>query len=148
MTISKDLDALVKWLEIREKNGYEFPSSLMQLICDMEHSALLQRLLNGKQPTEERPPKSFSYPNYGLVDTGISYPMTVFEDNHLGETSIVIDQSPWTLIEKLEEDSYVVQYEDNKQLYKVYCTGKRSNTLEFDSDSFSKLWALEKYYKE
>lgn len=49
---------------IKEKIGQKLlPSRLM---VDMSHSALLRRLLSGKEPLEKPPPKRFSYPCYEL----------------------------------------------------------------------------------
>ena len=61
---------LVKWLEVREQEGKPFPASLGQLKVDIDHSALLRRLLDGKQPLPHPPPLKHSYPDYEAVEGG------------------------------------------------------------------------------
>ena len=56
---------LLRWLRIRADNGKPFPESLGQLEVDIDHSALLRRLLSGKEPLPQPPPLKHSYPDYG-----------------------------------------------------------------------------------
>ena len=105
---------LIKWLEIREENGRAFPSNLTQLRCDMDHSALLQRLVEGDEPLPEPPPRAFSYPWYELLEKGVDHP---FEVNEMGpgnsifnEPTLVIDQSPWKIIQKLGPEAWIAAY--------------------------------------
>lgn len=60
-----------RWLEIRLKwqgEKYEYFDTRLpftaQLIADIDHSSLLQRLLEGKEPLPEPPPLKYSYPDY------------------------------------------------------------------------------------
>lgn len=39
-----------------------------QLVADIEHSSLLLRLLSGKDPLPEPPPRAYGYPDYKSVE--------------------------------------------------------------------------------
>ena len=149
MINSKDINILIRWLEIKKENGKDV-GFLEQLKCDIDHSALLQRLLEGKEPTEETPPRSYSHPNYDLIEYGFSCPLEVWEDvafNVFGtdQPCVVIDQFPWRLVEKLGQDNFIVKYDGNENLYRVFITGTREGFEE--GSSMSKLWRLELYTK-
>ena len=59
------VECLLRWLEIRQQEGKPFPISLFNLKADIDHSALLQRLLAGKEPLPHPPLLKHSYPDYG-----------------------------------------------------------------------------------
>ena len=77
--MTHDFKCLIKWLEIREANGIKLPISITQLAADIDHSALLIRLLEGKKPLEKAPPKTFSYPNYQMIENGKYNPLEVWK---------------------------------------------------------------------
>jgi hypothetical protein len=122
---NKGIKALIQWLALREEHGRPFPSSLEQLQCDLDHSALLLRLLEGKEPFPEPPPRAHSYPNYGLLENGWHDPLEVNEYDKgsslakdEGGPVIVIDQTIWKLIAKVGDEEWIVTYEvpDTKKL--------------------------------
>jgi hypothetical protein len=101
------VQAVRRWLAFREENGDGPPSE-----PDWDHSALLARLVSGKSPLPEPPPKSFSYPWYELIDNGSAVATEVREvrnwhDND--EVLLSINQARWKIIEK-SGDSYRVQW--------------------------------------
>ena len=106
-TRSADINALLRWLEIRAKHGIPFPGSLWSLNIDASKSALLDRLLEGKEPLPEPPPLSFSYPWYTLIEEGAGISHTVFE---LTAEWLVVNQYRWKILEKLGPTSWVVTY--------------------------------------
>lgn len=63
-----------RWLEIKEQEEYVgrkrkySDGEFSQLRADVSHSALLRRLLSGKEPLEEPPPLEHSYPDYEAVE--------------------------------------------------------------------------------
>lgn len=59
------------WFEIRRTwdRGY-VTLTYGQLAADALHSALLHRLLEGKDPLPEPPPLRGGYPDYGAVEEG------------------------------------------------------------------------------
>lgn len=64
--------AVLDWLTVRAR---EMPDEydanwIASLEVDADHSALLSRLLDGKEPLEHRPPLYMSYPWYGLITHG------------------------------------------------------------------------------
>ena len=75
------------WLKI----GYVDKSPTF---ADAVHSALLKRLLDGKQALPEPPPRSYSYPWYELVENGYENRCEVFmRVNPKGEVvSVSINQ--------------------------------------------------------
>lgn len=63
---SRVVCAVLRWLEVRAKEvPDEYGADWLENIeNDAWHSALLRRLLDGKEPTEKRPPTLHSYPFY------------------------------------------------------------------------------------
>lgn len=104
---------LFKWLSIREEHGLEFPTNVQQLQIYMMKSALLSRLIEGKDPLPYPPPLSFSYPWYSLIETGEANIIDLWEDNLLISNGpvIMIHQFPWKILQKIDEDSWLVTYE-------------------------------------
>lgn len=79
--------------------------------ADIDHSALLQRLMSGKAPLPFAPPRAFSYPWYDLYDKPTEDHVAVDVHVNLAGT-VVINQSTWKLVETVETDvHYVVKYE-------------------------------------
>lgn len=114
MILSKDLKTLMFWLKVREVQTGRFPSCTDDLLLQMHKSALLQRMMEGKQPLPEPPPLSFSYPWYSLLEEGVGYPQEVFktegfETDLFGEV-IIINQFSWNLMEEVAPDNWVVNY--------------------------------------
>ena len=63
------LKCIKRWLEIREKfEDRAKDRGFSQLRADIDHSALLHRLLEGKEPLPEPPPLKNSYPDYNSVE--------------------------------------------------------------------------------
>jgi hypothetical protein len=57
------LDCVAKWLDIKNKYRGDVTTG-----PDVQHSALLRRLLEGKEPLPEPPPLMNSYPDYNAVE--------------------------------------------------------------------------------
>jgi len=105
--------ALREWLSIRLKNGQEYPTNVDQLLADIEHSALLPRILNGDKIYPEPPPGSW----YDLIEKGKAKTISLKE---YGKT-LLIDQSIWNIIEKVKDGEWVASYEiiDAEALEKI-----------------------------
>lgn len=130
LTKSQARKAFNTYLRILEKenNGKHFPPNR----ADIEHSALLSRLLDGNDALPEPPPRMFSYPNYELVETGIYYPHEAGESKSQAD-KVFIDQSLWNIVERnhrfrldesgqplpleLGDIGYLVRWEEQKTLY-------------------------------
>lgn len=151
----KDVDLFLKWLAIREENGIPLPTELMSLTIDAHKSALLRRMLSGKQPFPIPPPKAFSYPWYDLIEKGWAEPFEVYEPTGwakgiTGYPALVIDQSPWLVINKISDEEWIVTYmyghfekqERAPGQWHVYCVGSR--LPRDDSKAHNKLWKIEK----
>lgn len=105
---------LFKWLSIREEHGIEFPTNLQQLQIFMMKSSLLSRLIEGKDPLPYPPPLSFSHPWYSLIETGEGVIIDLWEDNNFLISNgpvIMIHQFPWKILQKIDEESWLVTYE-------------------------------------
>lgn len=114
MILSKDLETLISWLKIRELGMGSFPASTDGLVLAMYKSALLQRMMEGKDPLPEPPPKTFSYPWYSLIENGVGYPTDVWEAEGLEEEMfgkiISVNQFQWKIIEKVGPENWIVTY--------------------------------------
>ena len=156
--LHQSIHLLFKMLEIREKNGIEYPKDLNQLKITAIKSALLQRLLEGKEPFEDPPPLSMSYPWYSLIEDGYGSPWEAWEADvaFFGAQTIVIDQCPWKLIEQLGDRDWVVTYPINRgdfnnpetkfsdTRWRVRAVGCRWPQPASKSDSSNFYWYIEK----
>jgi hypothetical protein len=102
--------AVIRWLQIRRaferSDILELPEE--QLLADLWHSALVERLLSGKEPLDRPPPRSFSYPWYELVERGWGWARQVHvpaEDPYL----VLIDQFPWRIVKRHEDGTLEVE---------------------------------------
>jgi hypothetical protein len=146
---------LYTWLKIREENGFDFPKDRISLDCDARHSALLDRLFQGKEPLPEPPPKAFSYPWYKLIEDGYAYPYEVWEPHPTLHPfpALVIDQHPWKIIEKVSDREWICTYSISPRFHprtefvqgrwRIYQIG--SNITKYTASNGSKfLWKIEK----
>jgi len=142
------LDCILVWLMICEQNGRKFPEDLTRLRIEMGHSALLRRLMAGKNPLPEPPPKSFSYPWYELIENGFANPVDVWETKGTrdaatyGDDWLFINQSRWPIVRRPKKDEWIVKNIRAPGLWRVWCSGVR--TFE-GSAAESKRWSMEKF---
>lgn len=131
--------AVCKYREIREQNtlhsfeelNEEEKLHLMQelteakefkgaLTVDMldEKSALFARLLDGKNPLIYPPPCAYSYPWYEVIEENGPWNLSIeaadlkeliWENLH-GESQILIEQTPWKIIDKKSDNEVVVTF--------------------------------------
>lgn len=103
--------AVSEWVRLRDRPDY----SAALTPAEVQHSALLQRLLMGKPALAEPPPRSYSYPWYDLIENGHStcecWEMTDEQLSTMGRTepTLVVNQSPWTILRK-DGDAFVVTH--------------------------------------
>ncbi len=96
------LRCVARWLDVRARH-LRNPA----IGADVSHSALLGRLLEGKEPLDAPPPKSYSYPWYELVEEGKAY---ISECWRLDERTLVIHQSIWNIVSELGPNEWLVTY--------------------------------------
>ena len=91
------MHAVSQWLHLKERYEPARPVySLSQLSADVDHSSLLRRLLAGKEPLPEPPPRSFSYPWYEIVEQGHAERCCAY----FNDGEVTINQcSDWTIVE-------------------------------------------------
>ncbi len=107
------IDCIRTWLETRQQNGYSDATA-----NDVDHSALLRRLLNGKPLLPNPPPVSFSYPWYEILETGKALRCNVLR--HRNSTTISIDRDPrWHIVREAENALYV-RYQGDGPIYRVW----------------------------
>jgi hypothetical protein len=148
----KEVDILFRVLEIRQENGMDFPNDLNHLKITIRKSALFHRMMEGKEPLPEPPPRAFSYPWYEIIEDGYGYPHEVWEATEkafVDFPAIGIDQSIWKLIEKLGDNDYIVSYlygKDQKvseSKWHVYPIASRvPQNPKYPSSNY--LWKIEK----
>lgn len=131
--------AVLKYREIREKNNLnsfeqmsederislmkdlatakEFKGALTFDIVD-EKSALFARLLNGKLPLIYPPPCAYSYPWYEVIEDNGPFHLSlearhieeILWENLSYEKQVLIEQTPWTVIQQISEDEIKVTF--------------------------------------
>lgn len=154
---SKEWQCLLRTLEIRQVNGFNFPQSLDKFKIELRYSKLFERLLSGKEPLPHAPPKSFNQPWYSLIEDGYGYPFDVWEAKTIltSYPSIGIDNHLWHLTDKISDTEFIIQYVLHKRgdsisqytlsssVWRVFVIGQRSPlVLNIDNN----LWKIEKLY--
>lgn len=108
------LKAVSEWLLTAQRAGYKLPLDAGQFAINMHKSSLLRRLLDGKEPYPFPPPKRYSYPWYSLLeageDSGYLEPWEASRFMKGRDDELVICQSLWTIVERLGEGHYHLQY--------------------------------------
>ena len=105
--------AMTTWLRIRWESGLSWPLNADDLGVLMAHSALLDRLLQGKDPLPEAPPRAFSYPWYELIERGSARAMRVSipqEESGLHDGMLLIEQEFWKIIETVSATEWIATY--------------------------------------
>ncbi|HEY2704611.1 MAG TPA: hypothetical protein VGL20_13050 [Candidatus Dormibacteraeota bacterium] len=104
--------SIVRWLAIREVSGQPLPATYRQMIDDVEHSALLHRLLSGRDPHGAAPPRSYGQPWYGLLESGSASgcDLKPLKDRHGALPRVAINECPWRVLRQLDGGACVVQY--------------------------------------
>ena len=129
--------AVVCWLAVKEIEQGNGPDRSMMMRIDMDHSALLYRLFEGKPPLQDVPPKCMSRPWYSLIEKG--YAEDVISVSTYDRT-VVIDNHPWKLVRKLR-NGYIVEHERAKGQWKVWCTCEET----LQGGHVLKSWRIERY---
>lgn len=149
---------LFQMWDVRMSQGMEWPSNYNQFKIDCMKSALLQRLLRNEPLLEIPPPRSFSYPWYGIVDDGYGCPTEVWcSDGHfLGADVVVIDQCAWKLLETLGDNEWILTRPNRrdcewtnpehfaKERWHIYPVGCRYPRPKDPNDNWFYLWYMEK----
>lgn len=93
--------AVIRWLQVRREfeRGDVLEQPVQGLMTDIYHSALIERLLAGKDPLPQPPPLSFGYPWHDLIDLGRGKPTEVHDG---GRDVVWIDQFPWRVLRRRE----------------------------------------------
>ena len=109
------INAVFQWLSIIEAMKGEYSHDLQKLKIDADHSALLERIIAKEKVYDTPPPIAFSYPNYSLMDNNYNYPIDVHFnvaslDDIYKAKLVIIDQTPWKIVEEPEPDTYLLQY--------------------------------------
>ncbi len=102
--------AVGQWINLHTRHLGRPPTDV-----DADHSSLLFRLLEGKEPLPQPPPRAYSYPWYSLVETGgpelcEAYPH--FDDYmKMGHERpfAVVNQSLWKIVGK-DGDTYLLEW--------------------------------------
>ena len=106
------IDMIGEWYAIREQSGLDRDPTR----ADVDHSALLWRLLSGEKALRYPPPRSFSYPNYEAAEGNEFKPMNVwFAGDIIGDNikceaaidpnepcpnTVIIDQATWEIVSR------------------------------------------------
>ncbi len=124
---------VLRWLEICRKGN----DARSIITINAHKSALLKRLLDGKEPLPVAPPLSFSYPWYDLIEDGYDEPLEVWKLSRPGEPDkIVINQHRWPLVRENAADDWVVSHTDGT-LWRVWCVAAEGGPL-------GKKWRMER----
>lgn len=94
---------LTEWNNVARDAGYS--TGIDSVLANIDHSALLHRLLEGKEIYPSPPPRAFSYPWYALLEGKAGDHNEVhFHPNHDGREVVVINQAVWEFVRYEDED--------------------------------------------
>jgi len=113
------INAVKRWLAIRGKPGDS------QIAADIDHSALLKRLLAGQEPLPQPPPRALSSPWYDLIETGHGTAMDVVEYTTTPGMLSVNQSGQWKIVEKRADGSYVARCTTNNHVFTITLVGER-----------------------
>ena len=137
---------IIDWLKIREQEGHPFPTDVSDFAVQMDHSALLRRLMEGKLALPDAPPLSFSNPWYDLAERGHAIPYEVFISELPGGSlgggdSIYVNQHPWRIVTaNYATEKYVVRFGNSPTLYNLWVS-----SIGVDEDGVArKSWKIER----
>jgi hypothetical protein len=118
MDDSHVVDVLIEWLRVRDRGGRPLPLGYDGLADEVENSALLQRMLTGRAPLSEAPPRSYGQPWYDLVEHGVASNCEVvpLKDRLGASPKVSINQTAWEVVDTVD-GGYVVRYGGGDQLY-------------------------------
>lgn len=114
--------AVYKWITTCKENGAKYEP------VDVDHSALLRRLLSGGELHKNPPPLRFSYPAWEMVEDEIIPIIEMFEGSGVNPGKVVVDQHGeyvWA-----DKEKQIIKHERLGILYQYYeeeVTGKRLN---------------------
>lgn len=117
--------AVAEWLRVRAEARGDKAGRLLaaSLEVNADHSALLERLLEGRQPLPEPPPRAYSYPWYSLIEDGQGYAMEVWRrddiDAIVGMPSVVVEQSRWDLVSENGAEDWTIRWPGTSYTYRV-----------------------------
>jgi len=116
----------LRWLECQEKGGKERPGTFNRFLVNASHSALLRRLIDGKEPFEHPPPLNRSYPWYELMETGKATASDVREYGNATSppVKIGINSGMWLILDKRSDDEYIVTYREGGEPYLLQRRGE------------------------
>jgi len=120
------------------------------LRADIDHSALLRRLLEGEQALPVPPPKQYSYPAYNLVEKDEpQFVLGVWFSKD--DDMVVIEQSPWRIVEKRGDEDYIVQWDFNHK-FRLYMKDDVKVGEKYVQDGWEPIlkraWVMENYGEE
>ena len=130
--------SVVSWLTILVLEGRRYQNRLHRMSVDLDHSALLRRLLEGKPPLPVPPPSSYGYPWYELVDNGFAEPTDV---RVRSSEELSINQFPWRIRECRGPLEWLVSYDRDPRVWRVWSIGVRPG-LGGDS-AIGQMWRIE-----
>ena len=141
----KSIQALVRWLKIRQENGHPIHDAF-QLEMDIRKSSLLKWLLNGNEPFDERPPTSYSYPWYELMKTGKGWSNDVWYHENLPGFDcpcLIINQCVWRVVEKVG-DEYVCHYGTDSKWRVKYLGRDPAEVTRIGDCQWADRWEIER----
>ena len=112
------VDVLIEWLRVRDRGGRPLPLGYDGLTDELENSALLHRMLTGKAPLAEAPPRSYGQPWYALVEEGVASDceLVPLKDRLGASPKVSINQTAWEVVD-IVDGGYVVRYGGGQNLY-------------------------------
>ncbi|TMD92855.1 MAG: hypothetical protein E6I76_16190 [Chloroflexi bacterium] len=118
MEDSHVVDVLLEWLRVRDRGGRPLPLGYVGLTDELENSALLHRMLTGRAPLAEAPPRSYGQPWYALVEDGVASncELVPLKDRLGASPKVSINQTAWEVV-GIIDGGYVVRYGRGQPLY-------------------------------
>ena len=122
MDNSQVIDIICRWAMICAEEGYDVGTgrSFMNNVIHSRRSGLLRYMLEGNEPHDIPPPRAYSKPWYGLIDSGSEgahlpnsdvYVITKYP-RFKGKVNIV--QHFWDILDTIGEEDWVITWNQDR----------------------------------
>lgn len=112
------IEKMSEWVRILNENGHGSPTG-----ADVDHSALLRRLLEGKEAFKNPPPKMFAYPNYKLAE---GKEVEIYEINDYNDEVLIDQYHKWKWLDK---EKGVLEHMPDGDLYQYWEEERERNKI-------------------
>lgn len=141
--------ATLEWVRLKALGEHKITLPL-PTPADVDHSSLLLRLLAGKEPFENPPPRAYSYPWYRLLEDEGEDGLHEFEIYFNGMKQVNICQGMWDIEAIWGDKIFIVRWPGSDYVFKLSRSTAHVTTLRDGKGVREPVpgWKMERYGSE